>query len=96
MEYLFEFIFELIIGGSIEASKNNRVPKWIRYILIGIIALFFTVVIGTILLAGILSLQKNIFLGMFFLLLGIFMLIMSFVKFKKTYLIKTKGIGENK
>lgn len=91
MEFIFEFIFELIFEGSIEASKSSKVPKYIRYPLIIIIALFFIVVIGLLFLAGFLSLKENIFLGIFFIFIGLLMLIMSIIKFKKTYLIKTNS-----
>ena len=89
MEYIFEFILELVLEGSIEVSKSNKIPKYIRYPLIVIIALFFIAVIGLIFLVGILSLKENIFLGILFILIGLFMFIMSVIKFRKTYLIKT-------
>ncbi len=88
MELIIEFIFELIFEGSIEISKSNKIPKWIRYPLIVIIALFFIAIIGTILLGGVLSLKENIFIGIFLILVGLFMLIMSILKFKEIYLIK--------
>lgn len=88
MEFLFEFILELVFEGSIEVSKNSKIPKYIRYPLIVIIALFFIAVIGIIFLAGILSLRKNILLGVLFILLGLFMAIMIVIKFRKTYFTK--------
>lgn len=88
MEFIFEFILELLLEGSIEISKSSKIPKYIRYPLIAIISLFFIGVIGLIFLAGILSLRENILLGIFFLLIGLFMLLMSVKKFRKTYLIK--------
>ncbi len=88
MEFLFEFILELVFEGSIEISKNSKIPKYIRYPLIVIIALFFIAVIEIIFLAGILSLRKNILLGVLFILLGLFMAIMSVKKFRKTYFTK--------
>ncbi len=87
MECLFEFILELVLEGGIEVSKSNRIPKFIRYPLIVIIALFFIAVIGLIFFAGILSLKENIFVGIIFILIGTFLLIMSIIKFRKTYLV---------
>lgn len=89
MEYLIEFILELVFEGSIEASKNNKIPKYIRYPLIAIIILFFIAVIAIIFLAGFLSLKENIIVGIIFILLGLFILVMSIIKFRKTYLNKT-------
>ena len=41
MEYLFEFIAELLLEGSLEISKNKKISKWIRYPLLITISLFF-------------------------------------------------------
>ena len=30
MEYIFEFILELVFEGSIELSKSNKLPKYIK------------------------------------------------------------------
>lgn len=89
MEYIIEFILDLVFESSVEISKS-KVPKYIRYSLIVIIVLFFIVVIGLIFLVGILSLKENIFLGIFFILVGILLLLMSIIKFKKTYLKQVK------
>lgn len=88
MEFLFEFILELILDGSLEASKNQRIPKFIRYPLIGIIVLFFVMVIGLIMMAGILSLKENVIVGLFFIIIGLVIFIMSIIKFRKVYLLK--------
>lgn len=86
MEFLFEFILELVFEGGIEASKNSKIPKYIRYPLIIIISLFFIAVIGILLVAGALALRKNILAGIIFILIGLFLLIMSIIKFRKTYI----------
>ncbi len=88
MEYIFEFILELVFEGSIELSKSNKLPKYIKYQLIIVIVLFFIAVIGLIFLLGILSLKENILLGILLILIGLFMFIMSVIKFRKTYLAK--------
>ncbi len=90
MEYLIEFIFELILEGSLEASKNSKIPKWIRYPLIVMIILFFIVVIGLILFTGVISLKKNALVGTFLIIIGLLMLVMSIIKFRKIYLTKVK------
>lgn len=53
------------------------------------VTLFFTIVIGLIFLVGILTLKESIFLGAAFILIGFIMLIMSIIKFRKIYLVKT-------
>ncbi len=90
MEYLFEIILELLFEGSIEISKSKKIPKYIRYPLIAIIASFFLAIIGLILFVGIISLKENILLGIFFILIGLFMFIASIIKFKNMYLTKVE------
>lgn len=85
MEYIVEFILELVLEGSLEASKSNKIPKYIRYLLIGILFLFFAVVIGFILFTGVLALKENILAGIFLILVGMYLLIMSVIRFRKAY-----------
>ena len=70
MEYILEFILELVLESSIEVSKNNKIPKYIRYPLIGVILLFFITIIGLVFFAGIISLNKNIVLGILLIAIG--------------------------
>ena len=86
MEFIFELIAELVFDTVSEASKNKRVPKPVRYILIGLIILFFTVSFGLIFLAGALMMKKTVAGGVVTIALGLLMLILSIRKFRKTYL----------
>ncbi len=88
MEYIFEFIMELVLEGGIEVSKNSKIPKYIRYPLIGILSLFFIAVIGLVFFTGILSLKENILSGILLILVGLYLLIMSVIRFRKAYLSK--------
>lgn len=94
MEYIFEAILDLLLEGGIEVSKNRKISKWIRYPIIAIITLFFLSVIGLIFLAGILIFKTNKFASIFLILIGVFMLIMSIIKFRKLYLIKKEKMYE--
>lgn len=85
MEYLIEAILDLILEGSIEISKNKKVPKWIRYPLIVLLCLFFMIVILGLLILGIYFLDKNIFIGLLFMLISIILGIGIFIKFRKEY-----------
>jgi len=97
MEFIFEFILELVFQGGTEVSKSNKIPKYIRYPLIGIISLFYIAVIGFLIFAGIISFNNNIVLGIFLIVIGVLFLIISAIEFRKTYKIKSKkhekGIG---
>lgn len=89
MEFLLEILLELILEGTFEISKNNKVSKFIRYPFVVFIILLFLGVTLLIIFTGILAYQKiNKLCGILFIILGIFFLIASIVKFKKIYLIK--------
>lgn len=88
MEYLIEFVLELVFEGGLEATKSNKVPKIIRYILFGIIAILFIAVIGIIYLTAFLILKQSIIGFILFFVLATFMLISAIIKFKKEYLKK--------
>ncbi len=88
MEFLFELLLELAAEGTVELSKSVRVPKPLRYVLIGIIVLFSAAVIGVMLLASILALKENVLFGILLLALTLFLLVMGIRKFRETYLKK--------
>lgn len=88
MGLLFEAIFELILEGSFEASKSSKVPKPIRILLILLISLVYLVIIGFLLYFGIIGLSKNLLAGIVLIAFGLLFLILTIVKFRKTYLNK--------
>lgn len=75
----------------LEASKSNRISKFIRYILIIIIVLFFVLAIGLIFIASILSIKESIAVGLLLIIIDLFLLLKGITKFKKEYLIKKKN-----
>lgn len=89
MEFIFEMVLELILEGTLEISKNRKVPKIIRYPLIFFIVLLFLGVILLIFYTGVLAYQKiNKICGIIFISIGIIFFVVSIVKFKKLYLKK--------
>lgn len=89
MEIVFEILIELIMEGTIEVSKNKKVPKIIRYPLIFLIVLLFIGVIGLVFFTGILAYQKiNRICGILFIIISVVLLISSIIKFRQIYLIK--------
>lgn len=88
MEFLIELILELIFEGSMEISSNRKVPKIIRYPLIGLIFLCFLFVFGIILFVAIISYKENIIFSILFIIIDIFLVIGFIKKFKELYLSK--------
>lgn len=88
MEFIIELILDLLLEGSIEASKSEKVPKPVRYILIALISLFFLAVIGLIIFLGIDTLKNSKLAGIIVISMGVLLLILAIMKFKKIYLKK--------
>lgn len=96
MEDIIELILDLILEGSIEISKNKKLPKWIRYPLIGLITLFFSFIIILIFTLGIMISNESALLGMFIIIISFIFFIMGVLKFKELYLVKKKKSKKNK
>lgn len=89
MEIIFEILIELILEGTVEASKNKKIPKVVRYPLIFIIVLLFIGVIGLVLFTGILAYQKiNRICGILLIITATVLVISSIIKFRQIYLTK--------
>jgi len=83
MEFLIEELLNLIFEGSIEISSNKKVSKWIRYPLIVIIILFFSVIIFGLLILGIAIMEDNMLAGILIVLLSLILLVGCIIKFRK-------------
>lgn len=83
MDFIIEFIVELLIEGSIEIGTNRKISKFVRYPLLILILIFYIVVIGIITFVGIELLSKNIILGIIFLLLALFLIFITIWAFRK-------------
>ena len=93
MDEIIEILLELIIEGGIEISGNKKISKWIRYPIITIIILFFTLIIGLFFFIGFSILNENIQGGIIAILIGIILLVLGIIKGKEKYLeIKNKTL----
>lgn len=85
MEFIFDLIFELLLEGIIEVSSNKNISKWIRYPLSIILILFFSFLIFLLIYLGVLLMKENWLCSLFFITVGIIMLIGCLTKFKEIY-----------
>ena len=90
MDFIIEFVIELLLEESIEISSNKKVSKWIRYPLILFIVTIFMGIILLIFYLGFSLLNKNMLVAILILIIGVFMLISAIIKFKKLYIEKKK------
>ena len=90
MESIIEIILELVLEGSIEASKSSKIPKPVRYLITAMIVLLFIAFIGFIFWDVVIVLNDNIPAEIFLILMGVVMTLLGVIKFIKTYLTKRR------
>lgn len=93
MDLLGEIFFELLLEGSLELGTNRKVPKWIRYPVLILLVLFFSLIVGLIFVVGLSILKKNVGIGLFLIAAAIILLIGTIIKFKNIY--KSKKDSQN-
>ena len=90
MEEIIEIVLDLILEGSMQLSQNKKLPKWIRYSLIGFLILFFSIVIISLFIIGLVILKESI-LGYLIIIISLLLLIGGIIKVKKVY---SKKVGK--
>lgn len=90
MEWITEFLFELLLEGSMEISTNQKVSKWIRYPFICLIVLFFASVIILLFVVGISLWNKSKLASLFVIAVSIILLVGSVLKLRKLYGIRKR------
>ena len=95
MEFLIEFLVELILEGSIEISEDEKMPKWLRYICLTIVTLVFGGVTIGLFILGVFAGKENIYMGLFFIVIAFILLISGIVKFEKKYIEKRNLINND-
>ena len=90
MDLLFDIIFELLGAGAEEIIENKKISKWIRYPVIFLVSLVWLLIVGGLLVLGIVLINKSNIGAAVCILLGIFLLIISIIKFKNEYLKRKK------
>lgn len=85
MDYLCGLIIDLILEEGINVTNGKKIPKPIRYILLGFILLLYIAIIGFITLIGILELKDNLVEGIFILLFGLCFLLLCIIRFRAVY-----------
>ena len=73
MEFIGEFITEMVFEGASEAIHSKRIPKYIRYPLTAMVILFVVTIISAVITAGLSMLSTHIFCGVLLTLFGTLM-----------------------
>ena len=85
-----DFVLELLLEGGIEASKDRRIPRPVRYVLIVLIALVFIAVFGLLIWMGIIACRKTLLGGGIIILSGLFLLVWSAIHVRRVYVQRRK------
>ena len=92
MDLLIELILDLLFDSSMEIIKSEKISKKIRIpLFVFIILLFLVIIIGIIILGFMLESESKL-ISLIVILLGIILLILFIIKFKKIYQEKFKSI----
>ena len=76
LEFIIAILVELLVEGTVELSKNVKVPKAIRYPLLGLIILFILAVIVGIFILGFNLLTEDILLSVVIFIIGAVFILM--------------------
>ena len=81
-----DFLFDLLFEKDKKIVNNKKINEIIRYFLIVIISLFFILVLGSLLLAGIIEIIKtdnNVLAGILFLIADAILVLSVIIKIRK-------------
>lgn len=83
MDFLIELIGEILIEGSFELGTNKKISKWIRYPILTLLIIFYSVIILGILFIGINSINENFWLSIFLMGVALILFIGTIVAIKR-------------
>lgn len=82
MDEIIELIFEIIFDIGVEAAHDNKVPKWLRYILMTIFYIAFAFINIVLILVGFTSLKTEPLLGTLLIAVALFFIIGFYFKYR--------------
>lgn len=85
MDFIIEFILELVIEGGIEIGSNKKVSKWIRYPILALVIVFYLALITMLIFIGITVVKEQFITAVAFWLVALLLLIGTLYTFNKKY-----------
>lgn len=83
MDFFIELIGEILIEGSFELATNRKVSKWIRYPILSILIIAYSIIIFGILFVGINSLNENFWLSIILIVISLLLFVGTIVAIKR-------------
>ena len=88
MDYIFEVLMDLIFDYGLNLTKDKRLSKPVRYLIITLIFSCFLLVIGSLFIVGIVLFSTSWAAGLFCVLISLILLFAAIIKFLNMYLNK--------
>lgn len=88
MDFILEFLLELVVEGGMEASGNRKLSRWIRYPLMILTILFFAAVIGLVFFIGVYMYREEPLASAILFLVGILLVVGAVAKIRQLYFTK--------
>ncbi len=84
VEILGEVLGEAILEGGVSAASDHRLPKWLRVLILSLLALFFAAVFAAMAAGGVISIRDGSPLaGIALLILDLALIFFSFCTLRK-------------
>lgn len=85
MDFLIELIGEILIEGVFFLATNQKISKWIRYPVLVLLILFYSIIIFGILFIGINNINVNFGLSLVLIIISVILLIGTVVAFYRKF-----------
>lgn len=89
MDVVFEIIGDILIEGAFEICSNENISKWIRYPILILLTIFYSLIVGAFIYLGISFLKESLFISIIMFLIAtilITMISIVIIKNKKKHL----------
>lgn len=88
IELIGTIIIELLFEGTFSIITNKKISMWIRIPVLIVVILLFSLMIFGIIGLGVSLIKVNPLAALFMIILGIIILVLSVIQFRKQYLKK--------
>lgn len=83
MDFVVELVVELLMEGSVSTIHNPKISKWIRYPILFLLIIVYSIVVFGIGILGISLMPKHWQIGVFLFTISIVLFLASAYRYKK-------------
>lgn len=85
LDLILEFIIDLVFELGAEVAGSQKVPKWIRYLLLAFFSLFSCAIVLLLIGCGIVYMNESPFLSTILIIAGVAIVTLGYLKIRKRY-----------